>query len=104
VRWQVEELPVTQVRITEHRAARVGCRAVGSRCAASCLGRSPRARSARFQAAVATLCTRNRVSRRDVVELCDQLFGLRIRCPGRLDSISPNNRQGFAAPLAIWVG
>ena len=40
----------------------------------------------RLQAAVATLAVRNRVSRRDSVELCEQLFGARI-CTGSVDAI-----------------
>ncbi len=40
----------------------------------------------RFQAAVATLSVRNRISRRDVVELCEQLFGSRIST-GTVDAI-----------------
>jgi len=32
----------------------------------------------RLQAAIATLAIRNRVSRRDTVELCEELFGARI--------------------------
>ena len=40
----------------------------------------------RFQAAVATLSVRNRISRRDVVELCEQLFRARIST-GTVDAI-----------------
>ena len=40
----------------------------------------------RLQAAVATLSVRNRVSRRDAAELCEELFGARI-CPGSVDAI-----------------
>jgi len=40
----------------------------------------------RFQAAVAVLSVRNRISRRDVVELCEQLFGARISS-GTIDAI-----------------
>ena len=62
-------------------------RAVVSVRAASC--RAEVAQSAfgpRFQAAVATLSMRNRISRRDVVELCEQLFGSRIST-GTVDAI-----------------
>jgi transposase len=78
-RHQVEELPVMAVRVIEHQCQRVRCRDCGARAigalpaevAASAFG-------ARLQAAVVTLSVRNRISRRDVVELCEQLFAARI--------------------------
>jgi len=78
-RHQVEELPLLAVGVTEHRCQRVRCPGCGSERS----GELPRAvaRSAfgpRFEAAVATLSVRNRVSRRDCVELCQELFGARI--------------------------
>ena len=79
VRHQVEELPAITVRLIEHRCQRVCCPGCGRRRRAqlpqevvgSMFG-------PRLQAAVATLSVRNRISRRDVVELCEQLFGSRI--------------------------
>ncbi|HMJ34353.1 MAG TPA: DUF6444 domain-containing protein, partial [Baekduia sp.] len=70
-RRQVEELPVMAVRVTEHQCQRVVCPGCGARqtgllpdtAAASAFG-------PRLQAAVVTLSVRNRISRRDVVELC----------------------------------
>jgi transposase len=53
----------------------------------------------RFQAAVATLCTRNRVSRRDVVELCEQLFSSRISA-GTVDAILARAAEALAEPHA----
>lgn len=53
----------------------------------------------RFQAAVATLCTRNRVSRRDVVELCEQLFSSRIST-GTADAILARASEALAEPHA----
>jgi len=87
VRHQVEELPVMAVRVTEHRCERVRCPGCGVRHT----GRLPAdvAQSAfgpRLQAAVVTLSVRNRVSRRDVVELCEQLFSSRIST-GTVDAI-----------------
>ena len=61
VRWQVEELPVTQVQITEHRAQRVRCPGCGEQTRRELPGEvTQSAFGPRFQAAVATLCTRNR--------------------------------------------
>ena len=66
-------------RVTEHRCQRVRCPECGARqtgvlpaeVAASAFG-------PRLQAAIVTLSVRNRISRRDVVELCEQLFSARI--------------------------
>ena len=87
VRHQVEELPQVTVTVTEHRCQRVRCPGCGRRrrallppeVAASAFG-------PRLQAAVATLSVRNRISRRDVVELCEQLYGARIST-GTVDAI-----------------
>ena len=87
VRHQVEELPVITVTVTEHRCQRVRCRGCG-RARRAQLPREIAASSfgPRLQAAVATLSVRNRISRRDVVELCEQLFGSRIST-GTVDAI-----------------
>jgi len=82
-RWQVEELPAISVTVTEHRANRVCCPA----CGASRVARLPRqvavsAFGPRLQATVATLAVRNRVSRRDTIELCGELFGARLSTGG----------------------
>ena len=87
VRHQVEELPRLAVSVSEHQCPRVRCPGCGKRrraelpaaVAASAFG-------PRFQAAVAVLSVRNRVSRRDVVECCEQLFGARISS-GSVDAI-----------------
>ena len=96
VRHQVEELPRLAVSVTEHQCPRVRCPGCGKRrraelpaaVAASAFG-------PRFQAAVTVLSVRNRVSRRDVVECCEQLFGARISS-GTVDAIL----QRVAAALA----
>lgn len=85
VRHQVEELPV--MAVTEDRCQRVVCPGCGSQSrgelpaevASSALG-------PRLQAAVVTLSVRNRISRRDVVELCAQLFQARVSV-GTVDRI-----------------
>jgi transposase len=78
-RHQVEELPVMATHVTEHRCQRVRCPDCGARqtgllpaeIAASAFG-------PRLQAAIVTLSVRNRISRRDVVECCEQLFSARV--------------------------
>jgi transposase len=100
VRWQVEELPVTQVQITEHRAARVRCPGCGEQTRSQLPAEvTQSAFGPRFHAAVATLSTRNRVSRRDVVELCEQLFGSRIST-GTVDAILARASEALAEPHA----
>ena len=86
-RRQVEELPVMSVRVTEHRCHRLRCPG----CGAGHAGQFPAdvavsAFGPRLQAAVVTLSVRNRISRRDVVELCEQLFSSRIST-GTVDAI-----------------
>jgi transposase len=78
-RHQVEELPVIAVRVTEHRCQRVRCPGCGARAS----GELPREIAAshlgpRLQGAIATLSVRNRLSRRDAVELGEELFQARL--------------------------
>jgi len=51
----------------------------------------------RFSAAVAVLSVRNRISRRDVVELCEQLFGARISA-GTIDAILARVADALTEP------
>lgn len=97
-RHQVEELPVLASRVTEHQVRRLCCPDCGRRRR----GKLPAAlaRSAfgpRLQAAVATLGVRNRVSRRDTVELCEELFGARISS-GTVDAIIARTGEALAEP------
>ncbi len=104
VRWQVEELPVISVKITEHRCHRVSCPGCGKRRRAELP--SEVAQSAfgpRLQATVATLSVRNRISRRDVVECCEQLFSSRVST-GTVDAILDRTAQALAEPHADLLG
>ena len=100
VRDQVEELPRLAVTVTEHQCPRVRCPDCGRRwraelpadVAASAFG-------PRFHAAVAVLSVRNRVSRRDVVECCERLFGARISS-GTVDAILARVADALADPDA----
>jgi transposase len=97
-RHQVEELPPIQVVVTEHRCQRVRCPDCGARprgvlpagVAASAFG-------PRYHAAIAVLSVRNRISRRDVAELCEQLFGSRVSS-GTIDAILARVGDALADP------
>jgi transposase len=97
-RHQVEELPAITVRVIEHRAQRVRCPACGGRAGAelpdevTCSAFGPR-----LQAALVALSVRNRVSRRDVVELAEELFSARIST-GTVDAILARAGEALTLP------
>ncbi len=98
VRRQVEELPVIAVKVTEHRCQRVRCPGCGARRT----GRLPSQVAAshlgpRLQAAIATLSVRNRVSRRDAVELVEELFQARLSA-GTVDRVLTRVGDALADP------
>jgi transposase len=100
VRHQVEELPRLAVTVTEHQCPRVRCPDCGRRSRAELpVAVAHSALGPRFHAAVAVLSVRNRVSRRDVVECCEQLFGARI-CAGTVDAIRERVADALADPDA----
>jgi transposase len=99
-RYQVEELPRLVVGVIEHQRMRVRC----PECGTEATGQLPAgvAQSAfgpRLQAAVVTLAVRNRVSRRDTVELCEELFGARIST-GSVDRILGRAGDALERPYA----
>jgi transposase len=102
-RHQVEELPRIATRVIEHQCHRVRCPGCGARRA----GKLPAEVAAsafgpRLQAAVATLAVRNRVSRRDTVELCEELFGARIST-GSVDAILARTAAALELPYLELV-
>ena len=100
VRHQVEELPRLVVSVTEHQCPRVCCPDCGKRARAELPADvAQSAFGPRFHAAVAVLSVRNRVSRRDVVELCEQLFGARISA-GTVDAILQRVADALQQPDA----
>jgi transposase len=98
VRHQVEELPRLVVRVIEHQCPRVACPDCGGsqrallppELAGSVFG-------PRFQAAVAALVVRNRVSRLDAVELLEELFGARISS-GAIEAILTRTGDALEEP------
>jgi transposase len=93
-RHQVAELPETAVWVTEHRLARRRCPGCGALTQAELPSEVPRARfGPRLQGAIATLAAGFRLSRRQVADLCRELFGSQVSV-GAVDAIL--QRQGIA--------
>jgi transposase len=86
-RHQVAELPEVSVSITEHRLLRRGCPACGEQTKAALpAGVGAGHFGPRLEAAIATLAGRYRLSRRQIAELCADLFGCEI-ATGTVDAI-----------------
>jgi len=93
-RHQVAELPEVAVRVIEHRLCRRRCPGCGAPSRVELPPEVPRERfGPRLQGAVATLAAGFRLSRRQTVDLCRELFGLQIAV-GTVDAIV--GRQGAA--------
>jgi len=97
-RHQVEELPRIATMVVEHQGQRVRC----PECGSEQTGELPEevagsAFGPRLQAAIATLAVRNRISRRDTVELCRELFGARIST-GSVDQVLTRAADALELP------
>lgn len=98
VRHQVEELPPITVRVSEHRAQRLSCPGCGKHTRAELPPEVLQSSfGPRLEAAVATLSVRNRVSRKDAVELVEELFGARISS-GTVDAILSRTAKALMEP------
>jgi len=99
-RHQVAELPPIAVRVAEHRLHRLRCPECAAETRAELPAEAPRtAFGPGLQAAVATLAVRNRVSRRDTVELIGELFGVELST-GSIDSIVQHAGAVLRGPQA----
>ncbi len=97
-RHQVVELPPINVRVSEHRLHRLRCPACAAETRAELPAGVPRGSfGPRLQAAVSTLAVRNRVSRRDTVELLRELFGTDLST-GSIDAIVQRTGEALALP------
>ena len=97
-RHQVTELPEIAVEVTEYRLHRSLCPDCGKATRAELPIDVPAgAFGPRVEAAVATLAIRNRVSRRDTVELAEELFGAGL-ASGTVDAILARTGQALAEP------
>jgi transposase len=86
-RHQVAELPPLAVEISEHRLQRLCCPDCGRTVRAQLPAGVPRGCfGPKLQAAIAALTVRNRLSRRQLVELMEELFGCPIAV-GTIDAI-----------------
>ena len=95
-RHQVTELPEIAVAVTEHRMHRRLCPDCGKATRAELPAGVPvGAFGPRMEAAVATLAIRNRVSRRDTVELARELFGAGL-ASGTVDAILARTGDALA--------
>jgi transposase len=98
VRHQVEELPQISTIVIEHQCLRVRCPDCGRRQRAQLPAEiAGSAFGPRLQAAITTLAIRNRISRRDSVELCSELFGARL-CTGSVDQILTRAADALECP------
>jgi transposase len=105
-RHQVAELPPISVFLVEHRTHRLGCRACGTKTTAELpVGIGGQAFGPNLQAALVTLTARNRISRRGMIELARDLFGVSLSV-GAVDAICQRASDALAGPhaqLHDWV-
>ena len=105
-RHQVAELPPISVILVEHRTHRLACRGCGAKTTAGLpAGVGGCAFGPSLQAALVTLTARNRVSRRGMIELARDLFGVRVSV-GTVDQICQRASDALAGPhaqLHDWV-
>jgi len=97
-RRQVTELPEIAVCVTEHRLRRRLCPGCGKATRAELPADVPAgAFGPRLEAAIATLAVRNRISRRDTVELAGELFGAKL-ASGTVDAILARAGEALGEP------
>ena len=95
-RHQVAELPPLAVEISEHRLQRLCCPDCGRTVRAELPAGVPRGCfGPKLEAAIASLTVRNRLSRRQLVELLDELFGCPIAI-GTIDAILTRTAKTLA--------
>lgn len=97
-RHQVAELPETAIRVTEHRLTRRRCPCCGTLTQAELPPEVGRERfGPRLQGALATLTAGFRLSRRQVADLCGELFGSQIAV-GTVDAIVGRSGSALREP------
>lgn len=105
-RHQVAELPTIRVMLVEHRTHRLHCAACRTKTTAELpAGIGSSAFGANLQAALVTLTARDRISRRGMIELAHDLFGVSLST-GTVDAICQRASDALAGPhaqLHDWV-
>jgi transposase len=105
-RHQVAELPPISVILVEHRTHRLGCPSCATKTTAELpAGIGGYAFGPNLQAALVTLTARNRISRRGMIELARDLFGVSLST-GTVDAICQRASDALAGPhaqLHDWV-
>jgi transposase len=105
-RHQVAELPAISVILVEHRTRRLRCPECNARTTARLpAGVAGSAFGPRLRAAIVTLTARNRVSRRGITELAQDLFGIAL-ATGTVDAICQRAGDALEHPyqqLHEWV-
>lgn len=100
VRHQVTELPPVRAEVTEHRLHRVRCPGCGEETRATLPDEVPAgAFGPRLQATVGVLAGRYRLSRREVVGVCEDVLGAPISV-GSVDQLCQATAAALAAPMA----
>ena len=103
-RHQVAELPPIAVILTEHRTHRLRCPDCRRRTTASLPAEiAASAFGPRLQAMVVTLTARNRISRRDMSELADELFAIGISV-GAVEAICQRASAALTKPHEQLIG
>lgn len=97
-RHQVAELPEIAVVVSEHRTHRLRCPGCRAKTTAELPAELPgSAFGQRLRAAVVTMSARNRISRRDMAELAEDLFGLEMSV-GTVDAICQRASEALCHP------
>lgn len=100
VRHQVAELPPVRAVVTEHQLHQVRCTACGTTTGAVLPADVPQgAFGPHFQAIVAVLSGRYRLSRREVVGVCTDVLGAPLAV-GSVDALCQATATALAAPVA----
>jgi transposase len=99
LRHQVTELPPLWARVTEHRLHLLRCPQCGGETSASLPAEGAGAFGPRVQATVGVLAGRYRLSRREVVEVCRDLFGVPISL-GAVNALCRATGTALADPVA----
>jgi transposase len=102
-RHQVAELPVLRAYVVEHRLHRQRCPHCGRGTRAAWPAGVPRIGfGPRLQAVVSLLSSRYRLARREVRDVCEQIFGVRLSV-GSVQALCERTSEAVAGPVTAVV-